>query len=64
MPFDLGPHAAFIVLSYAASGLACAGLLIWAFASERVERRKLADLERRGLRRRSAPPAQQAGDVA
>jgi heme exporter protein D len=52
--FDLGPHAAFIWLSYAAAGFGVAGLVIWAWLDESTQRQRLADLERRGLRRRSS----------
>jgi heme exporter protein D len=52
--FDLGPHAGFIWLSYGAAALCVAGLSIWAWAGEREQRRRLDDLERRGLRRRSS----------
>jgi heme exporter protein D len=52
--FDLGPHAGFIWLSYGAAALCITSLIIWAWAGERAQRRRLADLERRGLRRRSS----------
>jgi heme exporter protein D len=52
--FDLGPHAGFIWLSYAAAALCITGLILWAWAAEREQRQRLADLERRGLRRRSS----------
>jgi heme exporter protein D len=52
--FDLGPHAIFIWLSYAATASVVAALLIWVFADERRQTGRLADLERRGIRRRSA----------
>jgi heme exporter protein D len=52
--FDLGPHAAFIWISYAAAALCVVGLVCWAFLDERTQRKRLAELERRGLRRRSA----------
>jgi heme exporter protein D len=52
--FDLGPHAGFIWLSYGAAAVCIAGLIIWSWAGEREQRRRLADLERRGLRRRSS----------
>jgi heme exporter protein D len=62
--FDLGPHAGFIWLSYGATILAVAGLLIWVFADERGQRQRLADLERRGIRRRSAASSRAgAGDM-
>jgi heme exporter protein D len=51
---DLGPHAGFIWISYAAATLAIGGLIFWAWAGEREQERRLADLERRGLRRRSS----------
>jgi len=50
---DLGPHAVFIWLSYAAAALVVAGLLIWGFGGEARQRARLADLERRGYTRRS-----------
>jgi len=50
---DLGPHAEFIWLSYAASLLVVAGLMAWAFGGEARNRAKLAELERRGISRRS-----------
>ncbi len=52
--FDLGPHAGFIWLSYAAGAVCVSGLVIWAWAGEREQRKRLADLERRGLKRRSS----------
>ncbi len=52
--FDLGPHAAFIWISYAAAATCVAGLVCWAFLDEWTQRRRLDDLERRGMRRRSA----------
>lgn len=52
--FDLGPHAAFIWLSYAGAALCVVGLVAWAWLDERWQTKRLADLERRGLRRRSS----------
>jgi len=51
---DLGPHAAFIWLSYGAALLVVAGLVLWAFGGEARNRAKLAEMERRGIVRRSA----------
>ncbi len=51
--FDLGPHAGFIWLSYGAAAICIGGLIIWTWAAERKQRRRLADLERRGLKRRA-----------
>jgi len=55
---DLGPHAAFIWLSYAAALVVVAGLMLWAFGGEARNRAKLAELERRGVVRRSRSGAQ------
>jgi heme exporter protein D len=50
---DLGPHATFIVASYAASAFILALLIGWIVAENRVLRRTLADFESRGIMRRS-----------
>lgn len=57
---DLGPHAHFIWLSYAAVALGILGLLLWAAGDERAQKRRLAELERRGIRRRSAGQTEKA----
>jgi heme exporter protein D len=53
---DLGPHAAFILAAYGVTFLAVAALAAYVVADDREQRRLLADLERRGIRRRSAKP--------
>ena len=50
---DLGPHAAFIVAAYAAAVAVLGGLTAWVLFDYRAQRRKLADLEARGVSRRS-----------
>ena len=50
---DLGPHATFIVASYAASAFILALLVGWIAAENRALRRTLADFESRGITRRS-----------
>jgi heme exporter protein D len=55
---DLGPHAAFILLSYGAAIAVVAGLIAWVVADHRAQARALADLESRGVRRRSAARAE------
>ena len=55
--FDLGKHAAFIWASYGAVFAVVAGLLLWLWRDSRRQRAALADLERRGVRRRSAKSA-------
>jgi heme exporter protein D len=50
---DLGPHADFIVGAYAFATLVVAGMIGWVVADHRRQTRRLADLEARGLTRRS-----------
>lgn len=52
---DLGPHAAFIVASYALAALVVGGLVIWVVVENRRQKKRLADLEARGLGRRPEP---------
>lgn len=51
---SLGPHAAFIWASYGAMALVIAALVVWLVVDGRRLERRLADLEARGVRRRSA----------
>jgi heme exporter protein D len=51
---DLGPHAAFIVAAYGVTFIALAALAISIVADDRKQRRILAEMERRGITRRSA----------
>jgi heme exporter protein D len=53
---DLGPHAGFIIGAYVVA-IAVVGLLIfWVIGDYFAQKRALADLERRGITRRSAEP--------
>ena len=52
-------HAGFIVASYAVAAIVVAWLIAWVMLDFRAQRRNLAELEARGITRRSAPP--QAG---
>jgi heme exporter protein D len=52
--FEYGRYAGFIWISYGATAACIAGLILWAWLGERQQRQRLADLERRGLRRRSS----------
>jgi heme exporter protein D len=55
---SLGPHAAFIIAAYAVTVLVVIGLIAWVVLDHRTQTRALADLDARGVRRRSEPPAQ------
>jgi heme exporter protein D len=50
---DLGPHTTFIIASYAASAFILALLIGWIVAENRALKRTLADLDARGITRRS-----------
>jgi len=50
---DLGPHAIFIWLSYAAAIVVVGALMVWAFGGEARNRARLTEFERRGITRRS-----------
>ncbi len=50
---SLGPHADFIIASYAVTALVIAALVGWIAADCAAQRRVLADLEERGVTRRS-----------
>lgn len=54
---ELGPHAAFIVGSYAAAALIGLALIGWVILDHRAQTRHLRDLEARGVSRRSARQA-------
>jgi heme exporter protein D len=51
---NLGPHAAFIIASYAAAAAVVATLIAWVIIDFRAQRRALGDLEAHGVTRRSA----------
>ena len=53
---DLGPHASFILAAYAVTFSAVAALAWFIVEDDRKQRRSLAALEARGIRRRSAKP--------
>ena len=48
-------HMDFIVAAYAVAGGVIGGLTLWVMLDYRAQLRKLADLEKRGFSRRSAP---------
>jgi heme exporter protein D len=51
---DLGSHANFIVAAYGFTFAAMTALAAFIVADDRKQRRRLADLEATGVRRRSA----------
>ncbi len=51
---DFGPHTGFILAAYAATIAVLAGLAIWLVYDGRRHARTLAELESRGIRRRSS----------
>ncbi|HEX3441404.1 MAG TPA: heme exporter protein CcmD [Pseudolabrys sp.] len=50
---NLGPHADFIVASYALTLFVVAALIAWVVLDYAAQRRVLGDLEARGITRRS-----------
>jgi heme exporter protein D len=60
---NLGPHAAFIVAAYGAAALIVAAMIAWVAIDRRRQARMLAELEARGITRRSERP-DRAGEVA
>ena len=50
----LGNHAGFILAAYGLAILVIAVVFVWIVVDGRAQRRQLADLEARGVRRRSA----------
>jgi heme exporter protein D len=59
---DLGPHAAFIVIAYGLATLIVAAMVGWIVIDYRRQTRSLAELEARGLTRRSDRPATLSGE--
>ena len=51
---NLGPHAIFILAAYGVTLIAVAALALAIVEDDRKQRRLLAELERKGIRRRSA----------
>jgi heme exporter protein D len=47
-------HAGFIVAAYLVTMAVLIGLVVWVIADGRTQKRRLADLEARGVRRRTA----------
>jgi len=60
---NLGPHAFFIVSAYGAAALIVATMIAWVVLDHRRQARTLADLEARGITRRS-DRGERAGEPA
>jgi heme exporter protein D len=54
---DLGPHAGFIVITYGLAILIVGAMMAWVLIDHRRQLRSLAELEARGVTRRSPSPA-------
>lgn len=50
---NLGPHSGFIIAAYAMAAVTIAGLIAWVWLDYRTQKRRLAELEARGVTRRS-----------
>jgi heme exporter protein D len=59
---DLGPHAAFIVIAYGFAVLIVTVMIGWIVVDHRRQTRSLAELESRGVTRRSERPARFSGE--
>ena len=56
-----GNHAGFILAAYGIALVVILAMFVWIVVDGRSQRRQLADLEARGVRRRSARPAEGGG---
>ncbi len=50
---DFGPHAGFILAAYGLAAVIVLALTLWVILDGRAQKKRLADLEARGVRRRS-----------
>lgn len=50
-------HAMYIAAAYGVSAVVIGALVAWILADQAARKRELAELERRGVRRRSAEPS-------
>jgi heme exporter protein D len=51
---DITYHGGFILAAYAVTIVVLAGIFLWIALDGRVQKKRLAELEARGIRRRSA----------
>jgi heme exporter protein D len=59
---NLGPHAGFIVIAYGFATLIVAAMIAWIMVDYRRQTRSLAELEARGVTRRSERTANFSGE--
>jgi heme exporter protein D len=59
---DLGPHAGFIELAYGFAALIVTLMIVWIVVDHRRQARTLAELEARGMTRRSERVASLPGE--
>ena len=52
-----GAHEGFIVAAYAVTVVVLLGMVVWIILDGRAQKRRIAELEARGIRRRSARKA-------
>lgn len=50
-------HAGFVIASYGVTAIVVLALIAWVVIDHRIQKARLADLEARGIRRRSAAAA-------
>jgi heme exporter protein D len=61
---EAATHTGFIVAAYAAAGAVVGGLTAWVIFDYRAQLRRLAELEKRGVTRRSAERAERTAEQA
>ncbi len=49
-------HVAFVSISYAVTAIVILAMIVWVVLDQRARKAELADLEARGIRRRSDTP--------
>ena len=60
----MSAHAGFIVAAYGVTAVVLVALVLWVAIDGRAQRRRLADLEARGITRRSAQKRMSGKDGA
>lgn len=50
----MAPHAGFIIAAYLVTVVAIVAMIVWIVLDGRLQKRRLSELEARGVRRRSA----------